>query len=112
MKIRSKIIILTISSITALVIILLLSYWSTNRSADYNQIIEEGNNLTTEANNVYGLIKDLVFAGFAPEMYRFVKGYVYMPNFNTIYNNWVRDVEQFQYNFYRFMELDELKRLL
>jgi hypothetical protein len=92
--------------------ILSLTFWTMRNSATLSQIIEKENKLTQDSYRVYSQMKDLVFAGLSPDIYRFIKGHVYMPSFNTVYKTWVESTVEFQESFLDYMESKELNGLM
>ena len=108
MKIRQKLFILNGLLIFSLLSITGLSLWNGSRVRSLNQTIFQGQELLNQSQKVMGLMKDLVFDLFAPQVYGQIRSLTYSPRSLATYKTWVQAVEEYQEDFDDFLDDREL----
>jgi len=104
MKIRRKLLILTNLLIFSLFSITGLSLWNAKRLQRLNETVYQGQELLNQSQRVMGLMKDIVFDLFAPQMYGQIRSLTYSPRSLVTYRTWYKAVDEYQGAFNRFLD--------
>ncbi len=108
MKIRRKLLILNGLMIFSLLSITGLSLWNGNRVQRLNQTIFLGQELLNQSQRVMGLMKDLVFDLFAPQVYGQIRSLTYSPRSLVTFRTWEKAVREYQKTFDDFLDDREM----
>ena len=108
MKIRRKLHILTALLLFSLISITSLSLWNGKRVRRLNQTIFQGQELLKQTQRMMGLMKDIVFDLFAPQMYGQIRSLTFSPRSLVTHRTWQNAVEEYQKSFDSFVEGREL----
>lgn len=112
MKIRTKLFFIIGVVLISLVFITLLSIFTMNEISELKETQDDFQKLISTARNVHGLMKDLVFDIFNPQMYILLKDLIYVPRLAVIYSNWSEAVGIFKTSLNNFMQSEKVIRLL
>ncbi len=112
MKIRSKLFVITGAFFAGMLLITSLAVWTMSQTSALTRTIDTGNRLIAESQSLRGLLSDLLFGMFSPQMYGMLKDLTYAPRSYTTPREWVSSVEKFKTHFTSFMQLPTVKRLL
>ncbi len=108
MNIRRKLSILTLMLFFTLMTIIGLSLWNWNRMQRLHQTTIEGQHLLNQSQRVMGLMKDIIFDLFSPNMYNQIRSLTYSPRSVATYRTWQKAVEEYQKTFMNFVDDREL----
>ena len=112
MKIRSKLFLNTGIVFLTLLIICSLFIWALYEITELKKTRDDGVKLITECRYIHGLMKDIVYDTFSPQMYNMLKDIVYVPRTNIAFKNWNIAVDDFEKSLVIFMNTDRVKHLL
>jgi len=112
MKIRTKLFLIVGVVLISLVFTTLLSILTMNEISKLKKTQDDCQKLISDARNVHGLMKDLVFDIFSPQMYTLLKDLIYVPRLPVIYNNWSKAVDDFKLSFNNFIQSEKVLQLL
>ncbi len=112
MKIRSKLFLNTGIVFITFLIICSIFIWALYEITELKKTHDEGIKLITECRNIHGLIKDIVFDTFSPQMYILLKDITYAARTNIAFKNWNICVKNFKDSYNNFMNNNRVKRLL
>jgi len=86
--------------------------WTMNEISKLKSTTESGFELINRAHTVHGLMKDLLFDIFTPQIYRLLKDIIHTPRFNTTLRNFREATADFEKAFYEFTASPRVLRLL
>ena len=112
MKIRSKLFLNTGIVFITFLIICSLFIWALYEITELKKTRDKGIELITECRYIHGLIKDIVFDTFSPQMYILLKDITYAARTNIAFKNWNTAIKNFKTSYYTFMNANRVKSLL
>lgn len=112
MKIKTKFYLLNIFVLSIIIIIILLCFFAGYKIFQLERTISRGFNLIAEARSIHGLLKDIIFDMFNPQMYNMLLDLTYSPSTPYIIKIWIEKEDEFRTSFKMFLNSKELKSLL
>jgi len=103
MKIRTKLMMLSLVFSAGSLVFAVLGVVAWNRVRSINNAIEKGIALQVRPRDAHSLMKDMVFDLFVPKIYGQLKSYTYSPRSNVTVREWKGAVYDYQNAFYSFI---------
>lgn len=103
MKIRTKLMMLSLVFSAGSMVFAVLGVVAWNRVRSINNAIEKGIELQVRSRDVHSLMKDMVFDLFVPKIYGQLKSFTYSPRSNVTVREWKSAVYDYQNAFYSFI---------
>lgn len=104
MTIRKRLLLYSAVILTSLATITGLTLYSTLRYRRIQTALSLGMELQIKSRDVMGLMKDLVFDLFSPQLYGHVRALTYAPRSSVTLRQWTEAVDAYMETFDRFME--------
>ncbi len=110
--IRTKLLLITGILFLNVLLVSLLFIWSMNEVQELNDTLDQGTELIADSGEIHGYLKDMLFDLFVPRMYGLLKDLIHTPRFATGFRIFQEATEQFEHDFYAFMESPKVLDLL
>jgi sensor histidine kinase YesM len=110
--IRTKLLLITGILFLNVLLVSLLFLWSMNEVRELNETLDQGTELITDSGEIHGYLKDMLFDLFVPRMYGLLKDLIQTPRFATGFRIFQEATEEFERDFYAFMESRKVLDLL
>ncbi|NQT59800.1 MAG: histidine kinase [Bacteroidetes bacterium] len=108
MKIRTKLVLLSIIFIIGIFSVIGLAVQTWKRLDNINKYIDNGIELQVKSRDVQSLMKDMVFDLFVPKIYGQLKSFTYSPRSIVTIRQWKSSVYTYQDAFFKFMAAKEI----
>ena len=112
MRIRTKLFLITGILLLNVLVISMLFVWTIRETTALDATMDQGTRLVSDARNLHGVIKDLVFDLFSPQMYVLLKDLIHAPRFNSSIRNFESVSKEFRRSFSEFMASPNVRELL
>lgn len=110
--IRTKLLLITGILFLNVLLVSLLLIWSMNEVRELNETLDQGTDLIADSGEIHGYLKDMLFVLFVPRMYGLLKDLIQTPRFGTGFRMFQEATEDFEREFYAFMESPKVLGLL
>lgn len=112
MRIRTKLLLTTSAFLCSMLVVMSIAMWTIDQIGTLKRTIDSGNQLIAESEDIRGLLRDLLFGMFSPQVYFLLEDLTYVPGAVTTPRQWMSSVDRFQSDFNTFMTRPSVRGLL